>query len=87
MRDKRKAPAGARGGGQMTAGSLKSTSNYNSDSPILQAPFNRHYSTLLDQALARMERHTRLARFHYRQASLHREMKSYLERYIFGGES
>lgn len=87
MLRKRKAQRGLGGGVITKAANQLSTPQYSPDSPQKQAPFNRHYSSLLDQALSRVERHTALARFHYRQASQHREMKAYLESYIFGGES
>lgn len=88
MLKKRKAPSGAaRGGGRITtAANLVSTPNYSLESPHLQAPFNRHFSALLDQAISRQERCLKMARFYYNQASQHRQIRASLEQAIFGEE-
>lgn len=87
MLDKRKAPSRARGGGLMTTDGQSIVSpEYSPTSPKTQVPFNRHLSSLLDQAIDKQEQALRLARFYYQQATKHRQLRASLEQAIFGGE-
>lgn len=89
MRDIGKAPAGARGGGQMTtAANQLSTPQYNRKSPKKQAI--RDLSNLLDQALFFTEFHGERAEFHRLQAERHRavlrSLQTLIPRYQFNTE-
>lgn len=86
MRGKEKAQRGLGGGQMTTAANQLSTLNYSTDFSPLQVSFNRHWSSLLDQTIAHQERHLHLARFHYAQASRHRQIRTALEAQIFGDE-
>lgn len=82
-----KAPSGvARGGGITTAGSLV-TPNYTPKEAQLQAPFRPWISGPLDLAIAQIEHHRALARFHYAELCRHKLIKVELEKLVFGGES
>lgn len=74
------------GGGQMTtAANQLSTPQYSLDSPQLQALCKPWISGPLDQAIAQIERHRALARFHYEQVLKHKLIKRELENLAFGG--
>lgn len=86
MRDKRKAQRGL-GGGQMTAaGNRLSNPNYSLDSPQLQASCRPYISGPLDQAIAQIECHRALARFHFAELCKHKLIKRELEHLAFGGD-
>lgn len=63
------------------------TIDYSPDSPLKQVPCKPWISGPLDQAIAQIEHHRALARFHYGQVLKHKLIKIELERLAFEGES
>lgn len=86
MLRKRKAQRGLGGGLDTTAGNLVTTPNYTLKKAEIQAPCKPWISGPLDQAVAQIEHHQALARFHYAELLRHKLIKIELERLAFGGD-
>ena len=83
MLKKEKAPAGARGEGQIKkAGSLVSPPSI-AESRLNCKPW---ISGPLDLAIAQIEHHRTMARYHYGEVLKHKLIKLELENLAFGGE-
>lgn len=81
MREKEKAQRGLGGGRMTTPAKQLSAPNYSTNQVI----FKSHVSGPLDLAVAKIEEHLRLARFHYTQVNKHKRIKAELE-HLIGGD-